>query len=64
MDIKSADGLTLVQFIRAADDDLSNVRQSNGEKSMIADLQTFICAIVLKYINLDDYKIINKKNEK
>ena len=64
MDIKSADGLTLVQFIKAADEDLSNVAMSNGEKSMIADLQTFIFAIVLQYIELQDYKIINKKDEK
>lgn len=64
MDIKSADGLTLVQFIKAANEDLSNVVMSNGQKSMIADLQTFIAAIILRYINIDDYKIINKKDEK
>jgi len=62
MDIKSADGLTLVQFIKAAKEDLSNIRMTNGDKSMIADLQTFIAAIIVRYINLDDYKIINKKD--
>lgn len=54
---KSADGLSLVQFIKAANEDLSNVILANGVKTHIADLHTFICAIFAKVVFISDYKI-------